>query len=83
MVLAISTFGGCAGRHVAIASCAHIVGGEDLYNTRCLQGRCGIDAADGCVRMVGAQHMRIQLARQIPVGGVAAFAGHQPQVFVA
>jgi len=43
--------------------------------------RAAVDGSDAGVRAVGAQEGAVELAREIPVGGVAAFAFQEPRVF--
>src|SRR5258706_15419458 len=45
--------------------------------------RFGVDAGDARMRGIGAQEAAIELAGEIPVGGVAPLALQQPRIFAA
>ena len=58
-------------------------GGEHEVHARAPARRLRVDAEDFRVRAVGAEKMTVELARKIPVGGVAAPSGQQALVFAA
>jgi hypothetical protein len=62
---------------------AEIGAGIDAEHPRHGARRRGVDALDHPVGVTAAHHHRIDLARQLDVVGVAAFAAHQDRVFGA
>ena len=62
---------------------ARVRAGEHRFHAGMGQRPGGVEPDDLGVRAVGPQHGRVQLARQVPVGGVAAVAGDEAGVFSA
>ena len=60
-----------------------IGGGQYHVHARARARRLRVDAEDFRVRAIGAHEAGVELARKIPVGGVAALAGQQAFVFTA
>ena len=68
--------------HLLHVARAHRVrAGVDAAHAGQLQRGRGVDRDDLRMRPVGSHEASIELARQVPVGGVAARAGGEPRVF--
>ena len=72
-----------ARRDLVKARFGDIPGGEHRDHAGGGTGRGGVDLDQPRVRAVGADHEGMQLAAQIPVGGVFALAGDQAEAFMA
>jgi len=65
------------------SGCAHVVAGQHCLHAGMSQRPRCVQADDFGMRAVGAQNGGVQLARQVPVGRIAALAGDQTGVFPA
>ena len=65
------------------SGCARAVAGQHRSHAGMSQRPRGVDAGDIGMRPVGAEKSGVQLARQVPVGRVAALAGDETGVFPA
>ncbi len=60
---------------VAVEHVRHVLVGDDGEHARHRAGAAGVDRDDAGVRVVGVAELRVELARQVEIGRVAAGAG--------